>query len=244
MYNKLNNKEVNDVKLGDIIKSYRNENKVTMQDIADKSGLSKGYISMIENGKNPRSGKPISPNITSLSKLAQGMNMDLEYLIQLLGDDQKISLIDSQDEFPHPRITDDYVTFPVIGDAAAGFDHIAIENWSGETVDIPYAHLHGRPASDYIVLNVHGDSMYPFYLDGDKVLVLLTPTLSHSGQIGVIRYDGEMATLKKVEYVDGEDWMRLIPINPEFKPKTITGSDLEMCEVIGIPTLLIREIEQ
>ena len=86
--------------------------------------------------------------------------------------------------------------------------------------------------------------MYPFYLDGDKVLVLLTPTLSRSGQIGVIRYDGEMATLKKVEYVDGEDWMRLIPINPEFKPKTITGSDLEMCEVIGIPTLLIREIEQ
>ena len=58
----------------------------------------------------------------------------------------------------------------------------------------------------------------------------------------MLLYNGENATLKKVEYKDGEDWMRLVPINPEYKPKLIENSDLEQCRVLGIPRLLIREI--
>ena len=147
-------------------------------------------------------------------------------------------------KYPEPRITDDIVTFPVIGEVAAGFEHIALEDWNGDTVDIPLTYLRGRPKKDYMVLTVKGDSMYPLYLDGDKVLVLKTPTLNRSGEIGLVRYEGENATLKKVEYVDGEDWMKLLPLNPAYPPRTITGADLEQCAVIGIPRLLIREIEQ
>lgn len=146
--------------------------------------------------------------------------------------------------FPEPEITEDYVTFPVIGEVAAGYEHIIQEDWSGDTIDIPVKYLHGRPKSDYIVLTVTGNSMYPLYLDGDKVLILKQSTLDRSGDIGLIRYDGECATLKKVEYVTGEDWMKLIPLNPEYQPRTIEGADLEQCEVIGVPRLLIREIEQ
>ena len=149
---------------------------------------------------------------------------------------------DSTVPFPAPEVTDNVVTFPVIGNVAAGYNEIALEDWSGDTVQIPVAYLHGRPQTDYFVLNVHGDSMYPLYISGDCVLVLKCDTLEHSGQIGVILYDGDNATLKKVEYADGEDWMRLIPINPEYAPKKISGSDLEQCRVIGIPKLLIREI--
>ena len=50
--------------------------------------------------------------------------------------------------------------------------------------------------------------------------------------------------MKKVEYVMGEDWMKLIPLNPQYPPKMIEGADLEQCEVIGVPRLLVREIEQ
>lgn len=145
--------------------------------------------------------------------------------------------------FPEPEITEDYVTFPVIGEVAAGYEHIIQEDWSGDTIDVPVKYLHGRPKSDYIVLTVTGNSMYPLYLDGDKVLILKQSTLDRSGDIGLIRYDGECATLKKVEYVTGEDWMKLIPLNPEYQPRTIEGADLEQCEVIGVPRLLIREID-
>ena len=140
-----------------------------------------------------------------------------------------------------PTVTDDVITFPVVGDIAAGFDQLAVEDWSGETVDVPLSYLRGRNKSEFFVLNIKGDSMYPLYHEGDKVLILKQSTLNRSGDIGAVIYEGECATLKKVEYVVGEDWMRLIPLNPNYKPVEITGVDLERCRVLGIPFVLIRE---
>lgn len=147
-------------------------------------------------------------------------------------------------ELQSPEITAETVTFPVIGEIAAGYDMMAVEDWSGETVEIPISYLNGRKKDEFFVLSVHGDSMYPLYMNGDKVLILKQSTLNKSGDIGAIIYDNDYATLKKVEYVMGEDWLNLIPINPEFKPKRIEGSDLELCRVIGIPKLLLREIDE
>ena len=49
--------------------------------------------------------------------------------------------------------------------------------------------------------------------------------------------------MKKVEYVTGEDWMKFLPLNPLYPPRTIEGADLEQCRVIGIPKVLIRDIK-
>ncbi len=146
--------------------------------------------------------------------------------------------------FPSPGTTENYTTFPVIGEVAAGYDMPALENWEGDTVDIPNSYLKGRDLSDFFVLRVKGDSMYPAYMNGDKVLVLKQSTLNHSGQVGVVIYNDDCATLKKVEYVYGEDWMKLIPINPTVPPTLIEGESLEHCQILGIPKLLIREIEE
>lgn len=192
--------------------------------------LRKNDLSQYINGK-------VEPGQEKLSILSMALGVSETWL---MGYD----VPPARSPFPEPEITEDYVTFPVIGEVAAGYEHIIQEDWSGDTIDIPLKYLHGRPQSDYIVLTVTGNSMYPLYLDGDKVLVLKQSTLDRSGDIGLIRYDGECATLKKVEYVTGEDWMKLIPLNPEYQPRTIEGADLEQCEVIGVPRLLIREIEQ
>ena len=144
--------------------------------------------------------------------------------------------------FPEPTINEDYATFKIIGNVAAGYNGIAEEQYDGDDIDIPISSLRGRPQSDFFVLRVKGQSMYPEYRDGDIVLILKTPTLEFSGDIGVVLYDGEMATLKKVEFVMGEDWMRLIPLNPAFETKTIKNEDLEQCQILGVPKLLIRPI--
>lgn len=142
-----------------------------------------------------------------------------------------------------PVVAENLVAFPVVGEIAAGFEHIALEEAeSPERVEIPAAYLKGRPRSDYFVLKVCGDSMYPLYMDGDKVLIKKTPSLERSGEIGAVLYE-EYATLKKVEYVVGEDWMKLVPVNPSYQPKTIEGADLEQCRILGVPVLLIREVE-
>ncbi|MFR7854752.1 MAG: LexA family protein [Acutalibacteraceae bacterium] len=141
-----------------------------------------------------------------------------------------------------PRTTEDYTTFPVIGDVAAGYDRYAVEDWNGDTVDIPNSYLKGHDRSEFFVLKVVGDSMFPEYHDGDKVLIKRQPSMDHSGQVGVVLYNGDESTLKQVIYAQGEDWMTLAPINTAYPPKKITGADLESCRVLGVPRLLIREI--
>lgn len=176
------------------------------------------------------------PNSDILKRISKLFNVSVDYLID------NSDYVYGNISLNTPQITSDTVTFPVVGSIAAGYDEIAVENWSGETVEVPLAYLKGRKKEEYFVLSVKGDSMYPLYMDGDKVLILRQSTLNHSGEIGAVLYEGENATLKKVEYIDGEDWMKLVPVNPEYKPKLIENSDLEQCRVLGIPRLLIREI--
>lgn len=75
--------------LGDIIKEYRQEHLVSMDVFADRSGLSKSYISMLERNKDGR-GNPIAPTIETIEKVAKGMNRSLTDVITSLDPDQKI----------------------------------------------------------------------------------------------------------------------------------------------------------
>ena len=193
--------------------------------------LGKNDLSQYVNGK-------VEPGQEKLYILAEALNVNEAWL---MGYDVPMQ-DDNSTNLKSPEIATDTVTFPVIGEIAAGYDHFAVEDWSGETIEIPTYYLKGRKQEDYFVLSVKGDSMYPLYMDGDKVLILKQSTLNYSGEIGAIIYD-DCATLKKVEYVKGEDWLKMIPVNPQYPPKRIEGVDLESCKVIGIPKLLIREID-
>lgn len=212
--------------LSEELKKMRESKGLTQNELAKKLNLSRSAIGMYEKGER-------NPNFETLELIADFFNVRIDDLIGR-----------KNTTYLAPQIATETVTFPVIGEIAAGYDNIALEDWSGETVEIPFSYLKGRKREDYFVLSVKGNSMYPKYINGDKVLILKQSTLNRSGDIGAIMYDDELATLKKVEYVKGEDWLRLIPINPEYEPKTIQGEDLEHCRVIGIPKLLIREIEE
>ena len=145
---------------------------------------------------------------------------------------------------PSPRVTEDVVKFPIITSVAAHYDSMSFNEGGveGDNVEIPQRYLHGRPASDYCVMRVNGDSMFPDFRDGDLVLVLLQATLNRPRDIGVIAYGDDEMTIKRIDYVPGEDWLEMIPINPHYPPKKIIDAELERCHVIGIPKLLIREL--
>ena len=78
--------------IGDVVKSYREKNNVSMGEFAGNCGLSKGYISMLENNINPRNNKPISPTLPSIAKIASGMGIELDSLLKMLDSEQPISL--------------------------------------------------------------------------------------------------------------------------------------------------------
>ncbi len=141
-------------------------------------------------------------------------------------------------------VTDDIVTFPILGEVAAGYEHIAYEDWTGEKIDVPRSFLKGKRSEDYFALRVLGESMYPLYRDGDVVIVLRQASMDRSGSVGVVMYEDDRATLKKVEYVEGENWMRLVPVNPLYPPILIEGEQLEHCRILGLPKILVREIRE
>ena len=80
------------MKLGLIVHNYRKTQGVSMDLFCKKSGLSKGYISMIENERNPRSNKPIRPTLPTLEKLASAMDMSMTELFEMLDPDTVVDV--------------------------------------------------------------------------------------------------------------------------------------------------------
>lgn len=78
--------------LGELIYKYRKENNITMQQFADKSGLSKAYISMLEKNKHPQSKRNLIPSIDTCMKIAQAMNIPFDELIGMLDGNQDIHI--------------------------------------------------------------------------------------------------------------------------------------------------------
>lgn len=78
------------MKLGDFIYSFRQKNKLSMDDFAKRSGISKAYISLLEKGFHPRNNKPIIPSVETIKKAAAAMNMSFDELFTSL--DQDISV--------------------------------------------------------------------------------------------------------------------------------------------------------
>ena len=78
--------------LGQIIRAYREENSMSMDRFAKASGLSKGYISQLENNLNPKTGEPPVPSMATIKKAANGMFMSFDELFNQLDDNMKVSV--------------------------------------------------------------------------------------------------------------------------------------------------------
>lgn len=203
------------------IKQRRLELGLTLEDVGKVVGVSKTTIQRWESGviENQRRDK--------LELLAKALHISPG---ELLG-------------WETSDYDDDDSTSPVrfLGEIAAGYDHIANEEY--EYLRVPTDWLRGRPASDYFAMRVTGSSMYPMFCDGDELLCLSTNDAGGSGKVAILIY-GEEATLKKLEYDDGKSWLDLVPINPEYQTKRISGVELERCRVIGVPVRLIRSYQE
>lgn len=57
-----------------------------MDSFSERCGLSKSYISLLERNNNPSTGKPISPTVYALKRIAEATQIDFESLINLLDD--------------------------------------------------------------------------------------------------------------------------------------------------------------
>jgi len=197
------------------LKELRKKKGYSQKQLADILFVNQTAVSQWERGVT-------HPNKNTLLKLCELYNVTIDYIF---GREQATSIT------PLPP-DDEWVVIDLIASVAAGYNHFADTDII-EMVTIPKFMLKGYPVKECHMITVKGDSMYPNYMNGDKV-VFHSQTSVDSDSIAVIQYNGDEFTLKKVRYKTGENWMELIPINPMYPPVRIENEDLEKCRVIGL----------
>ena len=122
------------------------------------------------------------------------------------------------------------VKFEVLGTVSAGYTGYADEVHTGEFVEVPDNLLGGKDKDNFFVVKVSGDSMFPVFMEGDRVLIRRCEYVE-SGSVAVVVYNGDEATIKKIYY--GNGWIDLIPLNPNYPQKRIEGEDMNRVFVKG-----------
>ena len=72
------------MKLSELIIKYCSEHNLSYRRFAEKCNLSNGYITLLINEINPKTGKPITPQIDSLKKIANGMGMSVNDILSTI----------------------------------------------------------------------------------------------------------------------------------------------------------------
>lgn len=207
--------------LGEIIKKYRDEHDMSMGAFAEKSGISKAYISLLEKNKHPKTGQPIAPSLSVIKQAAEGMNIDFDILFSKLDPDYNISVknenVASKEAAPSSAAP---LRIPVLGRVAAGVPIDMVEDivdWEELPADMA---RHG----EYFGLVIHGDSMEPKMSEGDVIIVRQQADIE-SGQIGIITVNGDDATCKRImKYADG---IMLLSTNPKYPPMQYTSKEMK-----------------
>lgn len=172
--------------------------------------------------------------IDRIEAIAKALECPVKYLLGW--EDNENKKIDIPGAMPIGNL----VPLRLIASVRAGYGGLAVATWDGEYEMIPEFMLKGYSPNECVLFKVKGDSMYPRILDGDKIVVHEQPSVD-SGDTAIVVYNGDEGTVKKVNYVTGEDWVELIPNNPEYPTKRIEGIDLEECRVYGKVIGLFRD---
>jgi repressor LexA len=256
------------MKLSDLIKNYRKNHKLSVRDFADLCGLSRSYVSVLENDTIPENtGKRVIPSLAIIQKLAKGMNMDPQRLMGLVAyaENDDFITVDDEDitraydffiarnidtEVPpiselsnfelvelYKKMASDELAaaspahapqIPVLGIVPCGEPIEAIEDII-EWIDVVPSQ-----ATGHFGLIAKGDSMAPYILDGDILIVKHGPVVA-SGKIAIVKVNGDDATCKRL--IINDAGITLMPYNPTFQPMIFSPQDVE-----DKPVIIIGEV--
>ncbi|MDY6307421.1 MAG: S24 family peptidase [Oribacterium sp.] len=217
--------------LGEIIRTYREEHGISMQEFADRSGLSKPYISQLEKNRNPKTDRPIVPSPDTFQKVADAMGISFDALIRKVDKNQPLALkkmkIESSDHLPRNAILPSARSLPIIGTICAGGGRLCFDDNLGHFVIDLDVH------ADYC-LKVSGDSMIGANIYNGDIVFILKDCDFIAGKIYAVEFnDSHDAMLKKVEQ-DGENII-LTPCNPAYHSIVANYSEIRIVgQCVGV----------
>lgn len=246
----LNKEEVN-MHLGEIIKEYRDKNKLSMDKFAKMANVSKAYISVLERNQRPKTGKPVIPSIPVIKNVAEAMNMSFDDLFNMLEDNQLISLADDtliskitdiatqltsqrqervynyaeeQLNEQNGQIQEDNIIPIVFGRQSAAGSMIYVDDVDANMGVLPSSIV---PNGANELVQITGDSMEPLIKKGSEVYLRYQPTVE-DGEVAIVRIEDEGVTCKYL-FRDGEN----IVLKSENSKYDDIVVDAEKVSVIG-----------
>lgn len=212
--------------LGKIIKEYREKHQLSQRQFASLCDVSNGYISMLEDERNPKTNEPIVPSIATMKKLAKAMGTSLNELMST-ADDMEISMTDQG--FPIADIKNlspvEAQRIPMLGRIACGKPIYAEEEHEC------YVAAGTKMDADFC-LTCQGDSMTGAGIhDGDIVFIKQQEAVDN-GQVAAIII-GDEATLKRLYYFPETAKLVLQAENPKYEPLVYTGEELNGIKILG-----------
>lgn len=226
----------NSITVGDLIKKYRQENRLSMQEFADKAGLSKSYINMLEKNYNSSTHKEIEPTVKTIHAVAKAMGMSPSELftkatnIAIKLTDEDRAKIYGPGPYASPKESKG-VRIPVLGRVVAGIPLEAIEDIED------YEEIPRRMASsgEFFALRVKGHSMEPKLSEGDIVIVRKQEDVD-SGDTAIVLVNGDEATVKQIKKT--EAGIMLIGFNVEvYQPHFYSNDQIE-----NLPVRIIGKV--
>lgn len=167
-------------KIGDKVRELRQQKRYTLQDLASKTGLSKPFLSQIENNR-------VIPPVATLLKLARGLNVNMSYFFDDEVEQDKISITRHQDRVTIKRR-------PHQEKMEVGYIYTALETRKNNKSMEPYLVEFPLQSMDEIVFMSHEGEEFLYVMEGrvefrtiDRVEVLepgdsiyIESDLSHS----------------------------------------------------------------
>lgn len=195
------------------LKQRRIELGLTMLEVAKLVGVSEATISRYESGniKNMRKDR--------IAKYASALKVPPSTFLEL--EDKSESRLTPADLRANTK------PVPLVGRVAAGLSCHAEDNIEGYILtDCEFLH----EGYDYFWLTVTGDSMYPEFQEGDRVLIREQSTLDCECY-AVVRIDGEDGVVKRVK-ID-RDRITLTSVNPYYPPRVFEHEQMNTVAVVG-----------
>ena len=176
-----------------VLKQLRQSSNMTQEELAKKLKIAKSTVSMYENGNR-------EPDRETMEAIADFFNVDMNYLYGRTTHTTRLSSLKPTG-----------VSIPIVSTIVAGMPADAYEDPLGcEEISHDLA-----KTGDFICLKVKGDSMSPVIQDGDLVIIRQQSDVE-SGDIAVVRINGDEATLKEVRKT--KEGIMLIGYNQSVYP--------------------------
>lgn len=174
---------------------------ITIKRFEEDNGFCNGYLRTVERQDS-------TPSASRLNQIANYFNVSEDFLLGR--EDRKDSSVG--------------VLIPLLGRVAAGVPISAVENIIGQ--EEISAHL--AKTGEFFALRISGDSMSPFIMNGDIVIVRQQPD-AEEGDIVIALINGHDGVCKKYKRINGG--IALMSINSAYEPMVFVQAEIDTTPV-------------